>query len=140
AVHALARAAAYGEWRRQLAGVVPHLADIDREAARRIVEEAGSGWLSTAQATRLLAAYGLPTVPCSTVTHAAEAVAAAEALGYPVALKVDAPVILHKTDVGAVALGLANATAVRATFNRMQRELAAERVVVEPMIEPGLEA
>src|SRR5205823_176964 len=90
--------------------------------------------------TRLLAAYGLPTVPCRTVTHAAEAVAAAEALGYPVALKVDAPVILHKTDVGAVALGLANATAVRATFNRMQRELAAERVVVEPMIEPGLEA
>ena len=60
------------------------------------------------EALSLLADYGIPAPRMQMATHAAEAIAAAEAIGYPVALKTAMPGVLHKTDAGGVKLNLRN--------------------------------
>jgi hypothetical protein len=72
-------------------------------------------------------------------------VAQAEALGYPVVAKVIAPQILHKSDVGGVHLGLADAAAVRQAFADLQAVAGSvpgaefQGIAVQPMAAPGLE-
>ena len=55
---------------------------------------------------KLLADFGLPLATDTLATNAAEATAAAERAGGPVAMKIASPDILHKTDVGGVKLGV----------------------------------
>jgi acetate---CoA ligase (ADP-forming) len=71
---------------------------------------------SEAEAKRLLAAAGIPAAPERACADAGAAVAAAEAFGYPVVLKILSPDILHKSEIGGVLLGVAGADAVRAGF------------------------
>jgi acyl-CoA synthetase (NDP forming)/GNAT superfamily N-acetyltransferase len=64
-VQALAHAVRYAEWRRRPAGTVPRLSDVDEPAARAVVdavlaEDAAGRELTTTEASRLLAAYGIP--------------------------------------------------------------------------------
>jgi succinyl-CoA synthetase beta subunit len=80
-------------------------------------------------------------VPESRVVLPAEAVKAAEALGFPVVLKVAAPVIAHKTEAGAVAINLKSVAEVEAALARMETSVTAhlkggriERVLVERMV------
>ena len=63
--------------------------------------------LDEAQSKEVLRAYGIATPPEALVTSAAEAAKAAARIGYPVVLKAVAATLLHKSDVGAVALNLA---------------------------------
>jgi acyl-CoA synthetase (NDP forming) len=65
----------------------------------------------------------------------------ADALGYPVALKAAATDLVHKTDVGGVALRLTDAAAVRAAFARMEDRLGAGMggATVQRMADPGVE-
>ncbi len=74
------------------------------------------GMLTEAEAKRLLAAYGIPTTRERLATDAEAAVRAAEAIGYPVVLKGVSRAVVHKSDLGLVRLGLADAAAVRAAF------------------------
>lgn len=67
-------------------------------------------------AAEFLAANGVPVVPSEAVTDADSAVAAADRFGYPVVLKAVADDLVHKSDIGGVRLGLADATAVREAF------------------------
>ena len=108
----------------------------------------GSGRVLTeAQSKPLLAAYGLCRADDRLARSADEAVLAFNALhGRAVALKVQSPDILHKTDAGAVALNLAAADAVRIGYERIVQ--AAKRhapdadihgVLVQPMAPPGRE-
>lgn len=70
-----------------------------------------------AEARGILEAYGIP-LPKSVIARSADdAVAAAEAIGYPVVMKIASPDILHKTDIGGVKLNLATATDVRDAFD-----------------------
>ena len=96
--------------------------------------------LSEVEGKTLLAGFGL-TVPESRVVAPADAVKAAEALGFPVVLKVAEPVIAHKTEAGAVAINLKSAADVAAALARMEKPVAAylkggriERVLVERMV------
>ncbi len=106
------------------------------EEARALVDAAlaeGREWLPDADAMALLAAYGVPVVPTRRVAPEADAaVAAAEVIGYPVALKIASPDILHKSDVGGVVLGLADAAAlqvaVAALLARVRERLPAARI------------
>ncbi|MFZ5548684.1 MAG: GNAT family N-acetyltransferase [Pseudomonadota bacterium] len=94
----------------------------ERESARNVVARslaAGGGWLDAADATELLRAYGVPIVATRHGADVDNAVAAAQAVGYPVALKIQSPDITHKTDVGGVALGLEDAAAVRRAAEAM---------------------
>ena len=70
--------------------------------------------LSEADSKRRLADHGVPVAPERLASSPDEAVAAAEALGYPVVAKLCGATIAHKTERGLVRLGLADAGAVRA--------------------------
>lgn len=83
---------------------------------------------SEAEAKRVLAAAGIAVVPERACASAGEAVAAAEALGFPVVMKILSPDILHKSEIGGVLLGVADADAVRAGF----AELLARARVAAP--------
>ena len=79
--------------------------------------------LSEVEAKLVLAAFGIPVVPTQIARDAAEAAAIAETFGFPVAVKLLSPEVTHKSDVGGVALDLADAPAVRAATNAMQERL-----------------
>jgi acyl-CoA synthetase (NDP forming)/GNAT superfamily N-acetyltransferase len=138
AVAALARAARYAAWRSQPAGAVPILSDVDMPGARQVVEAAlarGEGWQDHAVTADLLGRYGIPVVPTRTVRGAEEAVAAAVRLGYPVALKAADPDLVHKSDIGAVKLRLADAHSVTTAYAAIAHATGQEQplVLVQPM-------
>jgi len=98
----------------------------DRQAAQALMEEAlaeGREWLGDAQAQALLRAYGIPTVETVRTHDVEEAVAAAGRIGYPVALKVISPQVIHKSDVGGVALHLTSAEDLRNAAGKMQKKI-----------------
>ncbi|WP_166645158.1 acetate--CoA ligase family protein [Dongia mobilis] len=98
----------------------------------------GTGDLSEAEALDLLADYGVPVVAHFFAETEAEAIAAADKAGYPIVLKTAMPGILHKSDVGGVKLGLADAAAVRAAYADLANRLG-PRVLVMPMAGKGIE-
>jgi acetyltransferase len=76
----------------------------------------GRPTLSESESKQLLAAWGVASAREHRANSAEEAVAAAEQLGFPVALKVDSPDILHKTETGVVRLNLGDAAQVRTAY------------------------
>jgi succinyl-CoA synthetase beta subunit len=99
-----------------------------------------------AAAKALLAEAGVPVLPERVCTTAGEAEAAAEALGYPVVMKILPADIPHKTEVGGVLVNVADAAAVTAGFDELLRRACAARpnarldgVLVTPMAMGGLE-
>jgi acetyltransferase len=116
----------------------------DVAAARALIAGAlasGKDWLPQPEAKQLLSAYRIPVAETRTVADVAEAVDAAQAIGFPVAVKILSPNITHKSDVGGVALDLADAVQVRAAVEAMQARIAVaapqvrvEGFVVQPMI------
>ncbi|MFN4005359.1 MAG: GNAT family N-acetyltransferase [Hylemonella sp.] len=102
-------------------------AAFDVAAARALVRQAldgGREWLTEPEAKALLAAYGIPVAATRQVTLDAQAaVAAAEAIGYPVVLKILSEDLTHKSDVGGVVLNLHGPAEVAAAAQAM-----AERV------------
>jgi acyl-CoA synthetase (NDP forming) len=88
------------------------------------------------ESKRMLAAHGLAVPEAVLVTSATEAVAAAEALGYPVAVKAVSAEIAHKTEAGAVALNLIDADAVDEAGTRILG--ISGRVLVEKMVTDGV--
>jgi len=77
------------------------------------------GKLNEAAAKALLAEHGVRSPREAVAKDAAEAARLAANIGFPVAVKVVSPDILHKTEVGGVALRLADAAAVEAAVSRM---------------------
>ncbi len=97
--------------------------------------------LSEADSKSLLEAYGIPVTRPRPAATADEAVAAADRIGYPVVAKLLSPDVTHKSDVGGVALSLADAGAVRAAFERIVRSARERRpgaridgVTIQPMV------
>lgn len=106
------------------------VASPDRAAATAVITGAlaeGRRILSEAEAKAVLAAYGVPVVETRIVADAGAARAAADAIGYPVALKILSSDISHKSDVGGVALDLESAEAVSAAAEAMRARIAALR-------------
>lgn len=100
----------------------------DRTAARQVLQQAvddGQEWLEPAQVRTLLQAYGIPTLDSRLARDEDEAAALAASMGGSVALKVVSPQIVHKTDVGGVALNLRGAPAVREAVRHMRASVAA---------------
>ena len=88
------------------------------------------------QGKRLLAAFGLPHPGGRLVASAAEAVAAAPALGYPLVIKAVGSELAHKSELGAVALDLRDQAAVEAAARRMAQ--IGDAILIEPMIADGV--
>lgn len=115
--------------------------DADPEAARAILDATRGGLLDEHASKRLLAAYGIPTVETRIARDEHDAVAAAQAIGFPVVVKLWSSTVTHKTDVGGVKLDLGSAEAVASAFRDVRDSVAAKMgpehfggVTVQPMI------
>ncbi|GGB93257.1 bifunctional acetate--CoA ligase family protein/GNAT family N-acetyltransferase [Cellulomonas carbonis] len=129
AVVALAAAARYGAWRNADHGRPVEVPDADRPRARRLVEAALAGRgdelvdLTQDAAADLLSCYGLRLWPTVVARTPEEAVAAGDALGWPVALKSAAGHLRHRIDLGGVRLDLAGPAAVVEAMEHMRAHL-----------------
>ena len=119
---------------------------VARERGRRVVaavRKAGRLDLTPVEVEQLLEAYGFPLAPARTVDSAAEAIAAAQELGYPVVLKITSDKISHKTDVGGVKVDLRNGDEVgqahRDLTGKLRRRDPDVRVQVQKMVRDGRE-
>jgi acetyltransferase len=102
---------------------------VDRETAKSLLQraaQAGRRFLTAAEVYRLLAAYGIPVADWRLVDTVGEAEKAAAEIGYPVVIKADSAAVLHKSDVGGVALDLKDADSVRHALKKMQETVKAE--------------
>jgi acyl-CoA synthetase (NDP forming) len=105
----------------------------------------GQGRVPEYESTALMGALGFQVAPSVLATTEQEAVAAAERLDRPVALKLQAPSLVHKSTVGGVLLNLVGADAVREGFQHLVEQVGAggiedlQGVLVQEMITDGLE-
>jgi acetyltransferase len=101
---------------------VPEQFTADEAAARSVIDAVLSedrDWLSEFEAKQVLRAYGIPVVETLTARDPQEAMDCARRLGKPVALKINSPDILHKSDVGGVELRIKTPEEVRAKAHAM---------------------
>lgn len=129
AIHALARACTYAEWRRQNTGAGsdeqgPVVTDFDGSPAPPSRSAAtDAGWLAAADAAALLGEVGAR-VPTMTTVHSVEgAEDAAERIGFPVVVKAAAGEIVHKSDARLVRTGLHDVRDVAAAAGDLQAAL-----------------
>ena len=144
AARAMAALVRYNTIRTREIGKLKTFSDVDRQKGLSILskaKEAGLRNLSAEEVYKILDAYGIPTADWRVAANADEAVAAAESIGFPVVVKADSTAVVHKSDMGAVAVNLADGDAVRATVDRMQTTLAANdlRYFVQKFLPGGLE-
>jgi len=111
------------------------------DALARITDPAAGTTLDERQSKAILAAYGIPTVDTHIAFTPSEAALKARAIGFPVALKILAEGVTHKSDVGGVDLFLDSESTVEHAAERMLRGVAARapqaRVLgftVQPMV------
>ncbi|MFC4589366.1 bifunctional acetate--CoA ligase family protein/GNAT family N-acetyltransferase [Sphaerisporangium corydalis] len=140
AVRALAHVVRHASWRKQPQGTFPELGYIDTDGARSLVHriltppptpietptpEGGTslafGGAMEVDAGELLARYGLDVWPAEVVNSPAEAVAAAERLGWPVVVRSADPEVAHRA--GTVRLGLADPGGVRRAYEDLAERL-----------------
>lgn len=144
------RAVTHDAWRQRPPGQEPDYTDADLLKARSIcakaLQERGSGWLTTEETHRVLAAMKLPLHAGVIARTAEEAAQAAHEFGFPVAVKLSSRRIVHKTDIGAVRLNLMTEQEVREAYDAIQGRLAQDRnldamdgVLVQPMLSGGVE-
>ena len=114
-----------------------------REAAAALVDQVrgkGRTVLTEFESKELLEAYKIPTVPTKVAVSPECAVDAATVIGFPVVLKLHSETITHKTDVGGVKLGLADADSVRQAYQAIETSVTEKAgpghflgVTVQPM-------
>lgn len=131
----------------QVPGSLGRHSEPDVEGARLIVENVLAEkrtLLTGTESKALLRAFAIPVTQCVECRSPNEALVAAEAMGFPVAMKIDSPDITHKSDVGGVRLALGNAHAVRGSYNELIETVSAKApdarisgVTVEPMYQPA---
>jgi acetyl coenzyme A synthetase (ADP forming)-like protein len=147
AARALAHAARYGAWKARPEGVAPEFPDVRSADAAELIGSAvadGPRWLHPDEVATLLSCYGLPLAEWRLADSAEGAARAAEELDPPVALKAVAPGLVHKTEAGAVRLGLAAPAQVEASARDMMVALEraghrVERFLVQRMVPAGVE-
>jgi acyl-CoA synthetase (NDP forming) len=148
---ALSAAVGYGKWRAR-PPAPPFALDLDTEdSVRRIASRLrrqmpNGGWVAPEDLAALLQAIGVPFARIQrTGLEVDSVVAAAEEIGYPVVLKAVAPGLLHKSDVGGVAVGIDSAAALRqaaadVSLKVHEAGVALEGFLVQRQVERGLEA
>lgn len=140
AARALGALARYGEitGRRREDAALPVLPATAHARVEKVIARARREHrvkLTEQEAFGVIEAYGIPTIGSAVATSADDAVRAAEAIGYPVVLKVVSPQVIHKLDVGGVRLGIGDAAAVREGHDAM---LAHVRAAVPDAVIEGV--
>ena len=109
------------------------------EVRTRWIERLSSGEpFDELEGLALLADYGVPVVESVRAETLEDAIAAAERLGFPVAVKTAAPGVQHKSDVGGVRLGVDDSPSLEDAYGDLERRLGPQ-VTVAPMAPAGVE-
>ena len=135
------------DWTERYRTAQAHESQAPSQEVRAIsLAEAATGSWSEHQARAFLEQQRIPVIPARLSTSAEQAAEAARAMGFPVALKIASPDIVHKSDIGGVRLGLSNEEAVREAFTQVMASVKAatprariEGVLVSPMRSGGVE-
>jgi acetyltransferase len=148
AVAALRAMYQYGIWKQRPPRLVTRF-PVNRRRVERIIsrrQRTGQLQIGEVKAKSILKAYGFHVLPGQLAIDAAEAAEIARFIGFPVAMKIVSPNIIHKTDLGGVRLNLATSQEVEDAFELMTlriRQHAPEAVIegiyVEKMADSGLE-
>jgi acetate---CoA ligase (ADP-forming) len=135
----------YAEWKARPAETAPTFDDVDDARVERSLA-AREGWLDPAVAYGVLEAYRIPCAAFRATARPEDVLAAANAVGFPCVLKASGPKLIHKSDVGAVVLGLKNeaevAAALRDLVARLEgagRRADVDRFTVQRQAPPGRE-
>lgn len=146
AAGALALAVRYAEHRACPPGRIPEFPEIRTDACRAIVDKALSRagpagtWLESGDVQKLLETLGLPVPRWKLAKSADEAVVVAGNWKTPVVLKVNAPMVLHKTDVGGVVVNVTGDEAVRTAYRQVTLSVPdAKGALVQEFIPGGCE-
>ncbi|WP_183100742.1 acetate--CoA ligase family protein [Nocardioides pelophilus] len=139
AVRALGRAVRYAEWLAVERAAPSHSEPADVVRLRAQVRQQLSGhpdgrWLTPDESAGLLSGYGIDLLG-ETAGSASGAAAAAARLGFPIAMKVADPDVVHKTDRGLVRIGIRTQSEIKKAFRAFARELGhSSDVLVQPMV------
>ena len=147
AARTLGRAMKHVRWRGRPVEEPPQLPGTRPDEAAATIARALEGegeWIGAEAVAELLDCYGIVTPAWRIAADPAAAAHAAEALGFPVALKAQGEAILHKSDLGAVRTGLADPTEVAGAAVQIDEALAGaglerESFLVQSMAEGGVE-
>lgn len=149
AARAMAAMARYARWVRSPKAEVKSFTDVDRDAVKKLLSRVRAEeqhFLPEPEAYEILKAYGFPVLPFQWAKSEDDAVQAAEAIGYPVVIKIVSPDIVHKIDVGGVRLNLANEGEIRKAYREMLAGIKAAQpgarsqgVLVQKMVKGGRE-
>ncbi len=128
----------------QMPGPLSNQIAPDTEGARMLIESVLAEHrkvLNEMESKALLAAFRIPVAQTVVAHSPTEALLLAEQFEFPVVMKVNSPDITHKSDSGGVRLNIANAVAVRATYQEIITEVRRNRpnahidgVAIEPMV------
>ncbi len=119
---------------------------VDRETVAALLAESHSSAHRTAILTKILQVYGITAAPSEIATSPESAIQQANLYGYPVALKIASPDILHKSDIGGVLLNINNPEAVEDGYEKIisntrqyRPDATLSGVHVQKMLTPGQE-
>lgn len=142
AVWSLARATDYARWRGADHGRFLEVEDLDDKGVRTIIEsalsEAGPGKpvrLGRDQVSSLLSCYGIEVLPHITAASVDEALAAADEIGYPVALKAVSNTLRHRMELGGVRLNIDSPEELREDFHAIQETISSLLDEDEPLVD-----
>lgn len=122
---------------------------VQKELVRKIIDGARAenrAYIPQTEALQIFSAYGMPVIESHLAKTEEDAIAKARAIGFPVVLKIASPDIIHKVDVGGVAVGLADENAVSKAFRKIMNTAQSAQpkanlwgVDVQKMADKGIE-
>jgi acetate---CoA ligase (ADP-forming) len=149
AARALSAMARYSLWQKRPRTEVKLFEDVHPEKVREILDKArseGRRFLPEPEAHAVLNAYGLPMSRSKLVHDENQAAQAAREIGFPVAMKIVSPDIVHKVDVGGVRLNLETEADVRKAYSELIQQVKSAKpnaniwgVFVQEMVRKGKE-
>ncbi len=131
AARALAQLDRYAAWRRRPEVEPAPSYRVDTRAVEEILSQNGDGYLSSRDAFRVLEHYRVPVARWGWAGSRAEVATVADEVGFPVALKAEVSGLVHKSDAGAVRLGIATPEEVEPALGEIDKKLR------ENGLEPG---
>ncbi len=122
AAKALSALVRYQRIKSEKKGKVKIFPDVDHELVKEILQNAkvkGTEVLSAVEVYSILEAFRIPVVPWRVATLPDEVISAATEIGYPVVIKADSEKIIHKSDVGGVAVNIRNNDEAKEAVEKM---------------------
>jgi acetyl coenzyme A synthetase (ADP forming)-like protein len=149
AVQALSLAYSYAQYKNRPEGSPVRFQGIDTDGIRKAFfpeSASAAGWMMPEAALQLLKSYGITVAETLVAMTAIEAAQMAERAGFPVVMKVRSQRIVHKSDIGGIAVNLRDSDEVRRAFNSIRSKVEEagklgemQGVVIQPMIKGGQE-